>query len=59
MNDDSVKVWAKAQINFPELTTFTVCSWVKFTYEVRTYNNYILSILSFKNSMHHIFIENI
>ena len=46
MNDDSVKVWAKAQINFPELTTFTVCTWVKFTYEVRTYNNYILSILS-------------
>ena len=35
MNDDSVNVWAKSQFDFPELTTFTICTWVKFTYEVR------------------------
>ena len=34
MNDDSVNVWAKSQFDFPELTTFTICTWVKFTYEV-------------------------
>merc|ERR1712223_1964118 len=33
MNDNSVNVWAKTKIDFPELTTFTICTWVKFTYE--------------------------
>ena len=38
MNDNSVNVWAKTKIDFPELTTFTICTWVKFTYEVYIFN---------------------
>ncbi len=34
MNDESVKVWAKSKTVLPELTTFSICTWVKFTYEV-------------------------
>ena len=35
MNDDSVLVWAKLKNELPELVTFSICTWVKFTYEVR------------------------
>ena len=34
MNDDSVDVWAQTKLAFPELTTFSICTWVKFSYEV-------------------------
>ena len=34
MNDDSVDVWAKVTDPMPELSTFSICTWVKFTYEV-------------------------
>ena len=34
MNDDSDNVWAKLVTPLPELTTFSICTWVKFTYEV-------------------------
>ena len=37
MNDDSVEVWARYQDKLPELTTFSICTWIKFTYE-RIYN---------------------
>ena len=40
MNDNSVNVWAKTKIDFPELTTFTICTWVKFTYEVIIFDWY-------------------
>ena len=36
MNDDSVDVWAQAKMKFPDLTTFSICTWVKFTYEAST-----------------------
>ena len=39
MNDESVDVWAKSKFDFPELTSFTICTWVKFSYEVN--NTYI------------------
>ena len=34
MNDESVDVWAKSKFDFPELTSFTICTWVKFAFEV-------------------------
>ena len=34
MNDNSVETWARLKTPLPELTTFSICSWVKFTYEV-------------------------
>ena len=34
MNDDSDNVWAKLATPLPELNTFSICTWVKFTYEV-------------------------
>ena len=34
MNDDSVNVWATLKTDLPELVSFSICSWVKFTYEV-------------------------
>ena len=37
MNDDSVLVWAKLKNELPELVTFSICTWVKFTYEVRLF----------------------
>ena len=37
MNDDSDSVWAKLNTKLPELSTFSICTWVKFTYE-RIYN---------------------
>ena len=37
MNDDSDNVWAKLNTDLPELSTFSICTWVKFTYE-RIYN---------------------
>ena len=37
MNDDSINVWAKYNNKLPELTTFSICTWIKFTYE-RIYN---------------------
>ena len=33
MNDDSVNVWAKLNGSLPEMGTFSICTWVKFTYE--------------------------
>ena len=35
MNDESVDVWAKSNFNFPELTSFTICTWVRFSFEVK------------------------
>ena len=37
MNDNSDNVWAKLKTSLPELSTFSICTWVKFTYE-RIYN---------------------
>ena len=34
MNDESVDVWAKSKFEFPELISFTICTWVKFAFEV-------------------------
>ena len=34
MNDNSVNVYAQAKMKFSDLTTFSICTWVKFTYEV-------------------------
>ena len=47
MNDESVKVWAKSKFDFPELKSFTICTWVKFNFEVKnntTYNYKIWEI---------------
>ena len=37
MNDNSVNVYAQAKMKFSDLTTFSICTWVKFTYEVIYY----------------------
>ena len=34
MNDNSDTVWAKLTKPLPELNTFSICTWIKFTYEV-------------------------
>jgi hypothetical protein len=38
MNDDSINVYAKLNSELPEMTTFSICSWVKFTFEVKELN---------------------
>ena len=36
MDDDSVKVYATLKSEMPSLTQFTVCTWIKFHFEVKT-----------------------
>ena len=51
MNDESVKVWAKSKFDFPELKSFTICTWVKFTFEVNDiYNHEIVIKVTFESS---------
>ena len=54
MNDESVKVWAKSKFDFPELESFTICTWVKFTFEVKnntTYNYKIVMNFTLNSSI--------
>ena len=54
MNDESVKVWAKSKFDFPELKSFTICTWVKFNFEVKnniTYNYKIVMNFTLNSSI--------
>ena len=40
MDDDSVNVYAKLKMAMPTLERFTVCTWVKFHFEVSEQKQY-------------------
>jgi hypothetical protein len=47
MNNDSINVYAKLNTEMPEMTTFSICSWVKFTFEVNELKKKQLNNFSF------------
>ncbi len=47
MSDDSVNIWARLEDTIPELTTFSICTWVKFTFEVHKYYKIVKILLQF------------